>query len=206
MNDAATRYSSSLRDEQAAETRQRILDAAIAQIADETAASLTIPTVARRARVAVRTVYRYFPTKDDLLQTAGLEFEDRIGGIREFSPHIEDLEPQLHRLFAGFSEHEALVRASLETRAGRQVRARNTRNRIRGLERTLEPLLEGLDPEARRQKVALVYLLFSAQTWRLLLDYFDMTYAEATATAARGLKAVLADLERDARRRRKRCP
>jgi len=201
MNERATRYSSSLRSEQAAETRQRILDAAIAQIADETAAGLTIPTVARRARVAVRTVYRYFPTKEDLLQAAGAEFDDRIG-FREFVDEIDGLEPQLHDLFARFSRHEAMVRAALDTRSGREIRSRLRRNRVRGLERTLAPLLEGLDTEERRKRVALVYLFFSAQTWRLLIDYSDMTSDEAAATAGTGLTTVLAALERDARRRK----
>jgi AcrR family transcriptional regulator len=201
MNETTTRYSSSLRDEQAAETRQRILDAAIVQIADETAAGLTIPTVAHRAGVAVRTVYRYFPTKEDLLQAVGAEFDDRVG-FREFVDEIGGLEPQLRDLYARFSRNEAIVRAALDTRPGRELRNRIRRSRVRGLKRTLAPLLEGLEPEERKQSVALVYLFFSAQTWRLLVDYSDMTSDEAAATAGTGLTTVLAALERDARRRR----
>lgn len=205
MNEMAAGYSSSLRDEQAAATRQRILDATIAQIADETAAGLTIPAVARRAGVAVRTVYRYFPAKDDLLQAAGAEFDDRVG-FRKFTDDIGGLEPQLRDLYARFSRNEAIVRAALDTRSGRELRGRSRRRRVRGLERTLAPLLEGLDTAQRKQSVALVYLFFSAQTWRLLVDYSDMASEEAAATAATGLTTVLAALERDAGRRRSSRP
>lgn len=63
-------YTSELRSRQAAETRERILDAAT-QLLGEGAHRLTIPNVARGAGVAVPTVYRHFPTKEDL--------EDGIG-------------------------------------------------------------------------------------------------------------------------------
>ena len=202
MSERSQPYSSSLRADLAEETRRRILDAAIAQLADESVAGLTIPNVARRAGVAVRTVYRYFPTKDELLQAAGGEFDERVG-FREFADAIEKLGPQLRELYTRFSNEEPSVRAALESRAGREVRSRVRPDRMSTLERTLEPLLEGLDTEERKQTVALVYLFFSAQTWRLFLDYAGMTSDEAAETATGGLTAVLDSLERAARRRRK---
>ena len=201
MNSKATRYSSSLRDEQAAKTRQRILAATVEMIADETADGLTIPAVARRAGVAVRTVYRYFPTRDDLLRVAGGEFDDRVG-FREFAGEIEGLDPQLRDLYARYARNEAIVRAALDTRSGRELRSRARRDRIRGLERTLGSLLDGLEPDERTMRLALVYLFFSAQTWRLLVDYTDMTSDEAAATSSLGLKTVLEAFQRDARRRK----
>jgi len=202
MSERSQPYSSSLRADLAEETRRRILDAAIEQIVDESVAGLTIPNVARRARVAVRTVYRYFPTKDELLQSAGGEFDERVG-FREFADAIEKLEPQLREIYRRFSNEEPSVRAALESRAGREVRSRARPDRMRTLERTLEPLLEGLDSDERRRTVALVYLFFSAQTWRVFLDYAEMTADEAAETASAGLTAVLDSLERAARRRRK---
>ena len=197
-------HQSSLRADLAEETRRRILNAAIAQLADESASALTIPEVARRAGVAVRTVYRYFPTKDELLQSAGSEFDERVG-FREFADAVEKLEPQLRELYLRFANEEQSVRAALDSRAGREVRSRTRPGRMRTLERTLAPLLDGLDIEERRRAVALVYLFFSAQTWRLLLDYAGMTTDQAAETASAGLTAVLDSLERaGTRRRRKR--
>ena len=204
MSARAHPSSGSLRADLAEETRRRILNAAIAQLADESAAELTIPDVARRAGVAVRTVYRYFPTKDELLQSAGSEFDKRVG-FHEFADAIEKLEPQLRELYRRFSNEEPSVRAALDSRVGREVRSRVRPDRMLTLERTLEPLLEGLDIEERRRTVALVYLFFSAQTWRLLLDYAGMTTDQAAETASAGLTAVLDSLERaGTRRRRKR--
>ena len=66
-------YASPLREEQLAETRRRILDAGIQVLAKGGPEELTIPRVAQRARVAVRTVYRHFPNKDDLVAAVGHE-------------------------------------------------------------------------------------------------------------------------------------
>jgi AcrR family transcriptional regulator len=47
-------------------TREAIVSAALAQVAAGGYASASVQTVARRARVAVGTVYRHFPSKRDL--------------------------------------------------------------------------------------------------------------------------------------------
>src|SRR3954466_3603430 len=62
----ARQYRSPLRGEQQQQTRERILEAAIALIAEDGLAELTVPGVAERAGVSLRTVYRHFPAKDDL--------------------------------------------------------------------------------------------------------------------------------------------
>ena len=49
-----------------AATRERILDAALAQVAEGGYASASVQAVAARAGVAVGTVYRHFPSKSDL--------------------------------------------------------------------------------------------------------------------------------------------
>jgi AcrR family transcriptional regulator len=49
-----------------AATRERILEAALAQVADGGYASASVQAVAARADVAVGTVYRHFPSKGEL--------------------------------------------------------------------------------------------------------------------------------------------
>ena len=193
MNDRAEPYGSSLRADQAEETRRRIVRSATEQLADAGLGELTIPGVARGARVAVRTVYRYFPTKDALLEAIGHEL-DRAFGFREIPDAIPKLAPFLREMFEGFSREEVLLRASIESRAGREARASVRSGRVEALERTLEPLIDGLDATERRRAVALVYMCFSAQTWLMFRDYFGMSSSEASDVASTGLAAVLDSL------------
>ncbi len=53
-----------------AEVRERIAEAALAQLAEGGYASASVQTVAARAGVAVGTVYRHFPSKADLFAEA----------------------------------------------------------------------------------------------------------------------------------------
>jgi AcrR family transcriptional regulator len=49
-----------------AQARERIVDAALDQLAEGGYASASVATVARRSQVATGTVYRHFPSKQDL--------------------------------------------------------------------------------------------------------------------------------------------
>lgn len=58
---------SDLVNRRAAQTRAEIVDAALALFADQGFDATSMEQVADAARVSRRTVYRYFPTKDDLV-------------------------------------------------------------------------------------------------------------------------------------------
>src|SRR4051812_2216377 len=60
-------YHSPLRKEKAQETKERILDSLVKVMARNGISDISIPLVAREARVSVPSVYRYFPTKRDLV-------------------------------------------------------------------------------------------------------------------------------------------
>ena len=57
------------------DTATRILDASLATMADHGIARLSLEDVARRAKLSRQTVYRYFPSKKDLLDATVLREE-----------------------------------------------------------------------------------------------------------------------------------
>jgi AcrR family transcriptional regulator len=59
------------------DTATRILDASLATMADHGIARLSLEDVARRAKLSRQTVYRYFPSKKDLLDATVLR-EERV--------------------------------------------------------------------------------------------------------------------------------
>ncbi len=71
-------YESPLRAEQLEQTRLRILEAMADALADEEVEEVTVPLVAMRARVSVRTVYRHFPTKEALFDAFGEWAEEHL--------------------------------------------------------------------------------------------------------------------------------
>ena len=71
-------YESPLRAEQLEQTRLRILEATADVLADEEVEEVTVPLVAMRARVSLRTVYRHFPTKEALFDAFGEWGEEHL--------------------------------------------------------------------------------------------------------------------------------
>jgi AcrR family transcriptional regulator len=86
--------------------RRRVLDAARTSFAED-GLDVRIEKVARRAGVGVGTVYRHFPTKEDLLQALA---DDRFSGLAEAATRgLEDPDPW--NGFESFMRHSARVMA-----------------------------------------------------------------------------------------------
>ena len=103
---AASRYHSPLREEQAAATRSRILDACLALM--RTGADLTYSAVATRAGVQERTVYRHFPTRGDLEAGLWTWIRDHLTHVDFSADNTDDLVKALHRSFSGFDADNPL--------------------------------------------------------------------------------------------------
>ena len=91
-----------------AAARERIVDAALAQLAEGGYASASVVSVARRAGVATGTVYRHFPSTGDLFAEVFRRASQReVDVLRAMTDRAE---PVTHRLAAWV---EAFVRRAL---------------------------------------------------------------------------------------------
>src|SRR5262245_8283733 len=78
------------------DTATRILDASLATMADHGIARLSLEDVARRAKLYRQTVYRYFPSKKDLLDATVLREEQVfIANMVAAAERHRELEPAL---------------------------------------------------------------------------------------------------------------
>lgn len=97
----------------AVRNRARILDAARALVA-ETGVDAPVDEVARRAGVAVGTLYRHFPAKDDLVAAVVADSVERIAAMAEAALAEADAGaepgPVLDRLFRAVAEGHATDR------------------------------------------------------------------------------------------------
>jgi AcrR family transcriptional regulator len=193
-----------LRDQQTAATRERILAATAAVLArgDEP----TFAAIAHEVGCRERTVYRHFASKDDLAR-AFWDWQYAVFGRPDRSATgAAELHAQTAAAFAAFDARPELVRAMLHTRHGRAARLSDNAARQQAMLRTAAAELPQLDPPTRRRAAAAIQLLSSAAAWEVLRDYWDMTADEAAATARLAITAILDGL--DARRgpRRKKDP
>ena len=133
----------SLRASQAAATRRRIVDGLLAVLAEDHPATLSVPAVARRAGVSVATVYRYFPTKEALLD-AGSEVADQLLEQSGGPDGLDGLEAFLLRASTAFQAWAPLVQAQVASPLGREVRRRRLPRSLVAVRSALAS--EGIDP------------------------------------------------------------
>jgi AcrR family transcriptional regulator len=135
----------SLRDEQRALTRQKVLAAVLDLLGEGTLDDLSVPAVAQRSGVSVATIYRYFPTRDDLLTAAAAEPSRRAMTRRVAAqPGDDDLAAFQRTMWHDFADNLSLLRHQIASAAGRDMRSA----RLEGSRRSLAGYLEqhGVDP------------------------------------------------------------
>lgn len=114
----------SLRAQQRHATRARIVRAVATLVADAHPASVSVPAVARQAGVSVATVYRYFPTKEALLDASAMVLGDdaKLSSLAAYPTTFEEAMALLPDQFAALARQLPLVRNQLASPLGRELR------------------------------------------------------------------------------------
>ena len=162
-------YRSELRQEQAEETRARILDATMRVMATGLA-SLSIPAVAREAGVSVPTIYRHFRTKRELLAAVYPHAARRAGLDAIADPRsLDELRPMIRALIERLDNLDDLSRAAIASPAASEVRhaTMSTRyQRIQRLADSIEPKLRKADRDRITRLLTVVTASSSLRMWR----------------------------------------
>lgn len=192
---AAERQVTSLRDEYAAMTRQRIIEAFVASLEDEAADDTSMADIARRAGVAERTIYRHFKTRAELMDAAGEWIEHNVFGYIPFSAP-DELPAVFRALCSRYDEKPQLARAMALTRAGRTLRADFRRRLIHQHRKAMAPLVKNLKPREARQAEALAAYLNNSLAWSVLREEFGMSSSEVADAIEWATTTLLKDVRR----------
>ena len=188
------RYDRTRRELQARQTRDQILDTVIAALAKQQ--ELSVPALAKGARVSVSTVYRYFPTRDALMDAT----QEAIGArLRRPSwpESAEDLSVRVDDRYAWFEANGVLIRAILSSLLGREVLASVQRRREQAIRRSMASRVSHLDDARALAVIAIVSMLDDAHTWRQLRDVWRVPQADAMWGARWALKTLLVQLAQE---------
>jgi AcrR family transcriptional regulator len=201
-NEGRRRYSSALRESQAEITERRIMEAMAAIVAESGAESVTQASVAKRAKVAERTLYRHYPTKDALWE-AFLQWVSEQVGLGVFPQDEQDLLSTVPEMFARFDEHEQLMRNCLSSRAWSEIWIRDRQGLRRSVEEAIARCTEGADPAKVNLLGAVMQLLFSGLAWKSLKEHWGLTGPEAAEAVTMTIRLLFAELRRDPSLRRR---
>lgn len=175
-------------ERQRAATRRVILDAAFRMLREEPAATFSHETVAQRARVAARTVYRHFPARSDLTLALWERIRDTTG--TRWPQHEQEILPALRVTFDQFEEHAQLTRAVIAAaNAGHSVHG-SAEGRA-AFRRSLVAILAALPPKEGDRLVGVCLAIYSAPFWQMLRDRGQLSAEDAREAGAVAMDAVL---------------
>jgi AcrR family transcriptional regulator len=186
-------YNSPLRERQSELTRESILEALTAELAEGGLHELNIPSIARRAGVSIRTVYRYFPTRESLLDAAERWMDTRIG-VPQPPRTADDLPTLVEKTFADFDANETAILAQWATALGRDMRARGRRRRVEAYREALANVTLHLSARDARAAHAVISYLISSGTWKTLREEHGMSGAESGKAVAWALRVLIDDV------------
>ncbi len=179
----------SLRAEQVALTRRRIVNAVAELLVEGDPSALSMPVVAKRAGVSLRTVYRHFEDTAALVQSVA-EVDDPATRLPLPAPDGSDLCAYLRMAWSDEIQLPHL-RAQLRTVAGQQVRAQRRRSQRPYLGLVLDSWSVELDADSKRRLVDLIQLMTGSAALVELTEVLGESTAEAAATATWAVEALM---------------
>lgn len=174
------------------EVRSRILDSLIALLSE--GIDINHDRVAERAGVARRTVYRYFPDHDALMQPLWNRVVDLAGGAAVRFPENEaELTSTMESIYEAFDRIAGLVTIVRSTPQGRAVRLAQKDRRRAAYEAAAADAVKDLPPADRILATAVLQVLHTTP-WLEMRDHWDLDGAQMATACRWAAQTLLKDL------------
>jgi AcrR family transcriptional regulator len=174
-----------------ADIETRIVEAFMDLLESGSSGSVSMPAVAERAGVSVRTLYRYFPNKDDLRRAAAGWFEQRTrDAMEEPTIDLSNVHRYLRLLWTDLADHLPAVRVQHTTPDGRKLRAARLPQSRAAVDHALSDDVSG---ERRREIIDLVIAVTSSSMFLELVDRMGHEPTRAAEHAADHIELVVAN-------------
>jgi AcrR family transcriptional regulator len=183
----------SLRERQSAVARNAILEAWVRHLVAGDADGLAMEDLAREAGVSRRTLYRYFPSRAELLRRSGEWIQAELLQLPvEIGP--EGIAASFRTASARLQRHPELARALLRTEAGRAVRSGYRHERVEAIHRAVAVEAPEAPPAQRERAAAVLAYLCSSSAWTTIQDECGMDAQSAQAAVEWAIETLLARL------------
>ncbi len=174
-------------------TRQRLLETILDMQADGSD-EVTVATVAERAKVSVRTAYRYFPTKEAMFDAFN-DWMVKQWGSPPLPTSVDELTGMAAKLLESFERNEKMVRAGRRGEIANETRKRRKAEQVKAIMRVVGKHSPHYD-ETQLKKLTLLFLnVLGSDAWLMGRDNLGLTTAEITEAVQWGLDALLQKIE-----------
>lgn len=170
-------------------TRALILDAAFALLQAGGTDTFSHETVAERAAVAARTVYRHFPTRHDLTAALWERLREETG--TRWPQREREITSSLRRTFRQFEQYAALTRSAIAAAASTEYPVHGSAEGRAAFRRSLQAVLDALPGADGDRLVAACVAIYSAPFWQMLRDRGQLSARDAEEAAVTTMQALI---------------
>lgn len=190
---------SPLRERQRELTRSLIVEAASRVVLDAGIHQFSMQQVADEAEVSLRTLYRYFSTREELLEGLGDEISEvlRGSGLVPLPGALtaDSLSSLVGEFFRLLAQHPDLARAWLVARTALGTVSESSRERSEILRGAVSRINPGLPAKEQERVFAIIKLLTGSMSWKVLTDDVGLETDDAAEAVIWAARTLLADIE-----------
>lgn len=194
-------YHSPLREAQAAQTRDLILETMVGMMAEGRVEGFSVRRLATEAGVSERTVYRYFPDREALLEGLGGYLEDRMGTAtseRDLGD-LDELIAFIPVVFASFDQLPHVSKASVLLNPDPAKAVGSQRRRSRMMIDLAGATFPDLDEDQAVRLGQLVRTITSTYNWLRMREEFGLAGEESGRLLGWAIHCILAEVRRTGR-------
>lgn len=153
-----------------------------------------MPEIARRSGVSLRTIYRYFPSRDELISGAAERVREDLQPT--FPQHVDELPELWEQVVRRFEQHPNLAQALARSQTGQELRSPIRQQRLEHIQQVLEEVTGNLSKAEARQAHAVVVYLSNMLAWVTMRDELGLETPDIGAAVSWALRTLIDDLRR----------
>jgi AcrR family transcriptional regulator len=208
--EAPKAYSSAVRDEAKEATRERIIEALVRVVLDDGIHAFSVATVAERAGISHRTVYRHLTSREELLEGLS-EAIETMGApteveIRHGKSMIDHAREGAGGLFGALDSIRDRAIAEFVIGVALRHNTRGRRQRWARVQAEVRESFPALTADEQLAGAAALRALLSSDTWFHLCVRLGVPVAAASQGVSRAIELVLEDLAQRNQAQSRRTP
>lgn len=172
--------------------RARIIDEAMALVG--AGEELNHDAVAARAEVARRTVYRYFPDREALLQAVWMRVNEMARRATNFPETLDELLASIEPALTGFDRIAPLATLIRTTPQGRAVRLSQNTRRKAAYTKAAADLVKDL-PKADQALATAMLQVLNTSIWLEMRDHWGLDGKQIARASRWAIRTLIADLK-----------
>lgn len=154
--------------------------------------TVTFAEVARVAGITMRTIFRHFPTREELLSAFWKWQLEQTGGQAVLGPpSLEGLLEKIKELFESLDAEENLIRAVISSPEGREIRKEANRIRLEKMLEFVKTVVPELSKRERHSMASGIISVSSVLSWLFMRDNCGYDGKRAGEAAALTVQMII---------------